>query len=131
MPSQCLTKRLGRALDEVPLRDYLRVMNEQTKITGRDSKSCAGELKDGSWARFEVGQIVDVLVHMDCDDGGTLTGCRTAKIERIAVGQEYGMVSGSTTALVQLTLQINSYNEGERKCLIAARHLKPSARKNG
>jgi hypothetical protein len=95
----------------------------KTEITGRDAKSCTGKLNNGKRAKFEVGQKVGLRVHMDCDDGGTLTGYRTAVIERIAVGTEHGM--HGTTALVALTVEINSYNETTRKVLIAARHLEP------
>ena len=95
----------------------------KTEITGKDYKTCTGTLNNHTKAKFAVGQKVGLKVTMDCDDGGELTGYRTAVIERIAEGTEYGMYG--TTALVQLTLQINSYNEGVRKVLVAARHLDP------
>lgn len=93
----------------------------KTEITGKDAQSCTGMTIKGKRETFRVGQTVGMIVHMDCSDGGTLTGWREAKIERIAIGTEHGM--HGTTALVQLTFAINSYNEGDRKTLIAARHL--------
>ncbi len=95
----------------------------KTEITGPDAKTCTGTLNDGTRKTFKVGETVGLTVHMDCSDGGTLTGFRTAKIERIAKGTEFGMYG--ETALVALTLEINSYNEKTRKVLISARYLRP------
>lgn len=93
----------------------------KTEITGRDAKSCTGRNNHGKLQTIRVGDTVGLTVHMDAADGGTLTGYRTAVVERIAVGTEYGM--HGTTALVQLTVGIASYNEGDRHVLIAARFL--------
>ncbi len=93
----------------------------KTAVTGASAKSCTGYNNKGKKLHIKVGMTVGMTVHMDCDDGGTLTGWRTGVVESIAVGTEHGM--HGTTALVRTTFKIDSYNEGTRSVLVAARHV--------
>lgn len=99
-------------------------MNTKTEITGRLYKTCTGRLNNHTKQRFTVGDRVcmsSIFVNDECVECSYLA---IGTILAIGSGPEYGMIDGSTTAIVRVQWDAR-YSNPASVGHVAARHLKP------